>query len=248
MKREYTLIGYPLGHSFSQKYFTEKFEKESIEASYFLSPLPSIELLPALLERHPLLHGLNVTIPYKELVIPYLDEIDPEAAAIGAVNVIHIDRSGSQPILKGYNSDMIGFSNDIRPHLRAFDRKALILGSGGASKAVLYGLRGLGIDPIIVSRTPQDGEISYQQIDQSLLQSHTVIVNTTPLGMYPNIDHYPPLPYQWLNHRHLVYDVVYNPAMTQFMQQAQQHGATAIGGIGMLEGQALAAWQIWSQS
>lgn len=240
----YGLIGYPLGHSFSRKFFTEKFEKEGIDAQYLNFEIPSIEDFPNIIQSHPNLRGFNVTIPYKQQVMQYLDDISPEAKAIGAVNVIKV-----APLrgLVGHNSDVIGFVNSIRPLLKPHHRKALILGTGGASKAIHYGLKEkLGMDTLFVSRTAREGVITYNDVTPEVLKEYTVIVNCSPVGMYPHVDECPTLPYEAMTDCHLLYDLVYNPEETLFMKKGAEHGATVKNGLEMLHLQALAAWEIWN--
>lgn len=239
----YGLIGKPLGHSFSANFFNKKFANEEIPEHYKLFPLDSIELLPQLLGSHPDLKGLNVTIPYKQQVIPFLAELDKDAAEIGAVNVIKIREDGS---LKGYNSDAIGFRDSITPLLRPHMKRALVLGTGGASKAVIHVLRQLGFEVLNVSRKAKEDIISYDQITPEIISTHHVIVNTTPLGMWPEIDEAPSIPYHLLTPDHLCYDLVYNPEETAFMHRAAKFGATVKNGLEMLHGQAIAAWEIWN--
>lgn len=247
----YGLIGYPLGHSFSRDYFNKKFEAEGIDAEYVNFELPTIDDFQSVIARNPNISGLNVTIPYKEQIIPLLDGLDPTAAAIGAVNVIKVIRNtkGEITSLKGYNSDAIGFMDSIRGMLRPEHKKALVLGTGGASKAVVYGLRQLGVEPTLVSRTKAEGRLSYHglSLHPELVTEHTVIVNTTPLGMYPNIDKCPDLPYDYITPKHLCYDVLYNPDTTLFMKKSAGRGATTKNGLEMLLMQAFAAWNIWRQ-
>lgn len=238
------LIGYPLSHSFSKEYFRRKFEQEDIHGyEYDLFPLKDIRQLPALLREQPQLAGLNVTIPHKVAVMSFLHHLDPGAAAIGAVNTIQI-RDG---ILSGYNTDAWGFETSLRPLLRSWHTKALILGTGGASKAVEYVLRQLGIRPLFVSRNPQEGQISYGQLSASLIGDHTLIVNTTPLGTFPRVEQYPDIPYETLTERHLLYDLVYNPAETLFLKKGKEKGAALINGMEMLRLQAEKAWEIWTK-
>lgn len=250
-KQIYGLIGYPLGHSFSRDYFNKKFETEDINAEYVNFEIPTIEEFPSVVARNPNLTGLNVTIPYKEKVIPLLDALDSTAEAIGAVNVIKVIRNSRGQIskLKGYNSDVIGFMDSIRDLLRPYHKKALVLGTGGASKAVSYGLRQLGVEPTFVSRTKAEGRYTYHGIslNPEIISEHTVIVNTTPLGMYPNVDKYPDLPYDYITREHLCYDLLYNPDTTMFMRKCAEHGATTKNGLEMLLMQAFAAWNIWRQ-
>lgn len=245
--KTYGLIGYPLGHSFSRGYFTDFFESEGIDAEYKNFELPCIEKLCEVLQTEPTLQGFNVTIPYKQQVFAYLDELDEAARAIGAVNVVKVTRHDGELHLKGYNTDYIGFTESIRPYLKSHHTHALILGTGGASKAVCYALRQLGIETQYVSRTAREGILSYDELTSELMTQHTVIVNTTPLGMHPKMDECPPLDYSLITSRHLLYDVVYNPAKTLFLQCGEEHGATICNGMDMLIGQAKAAWRIWSR-
>lgn len=248
MHSTYGLIGYPLGHSFSKGYFTRFFEQEKIDAEYKNFELPCIEALPTVLNDESTLRGFNVTIPYKQQVIPYLHEIDAAAEAIGAVNVVKVKRSNNHTYLKGYNTDVIGFGNSIRPLLQPHHTHALILGTGGASKAVAYALQRLGLNIQYVSRTSREGILSYDELTPEIMARHTVIVNTTPLGMHPKIDECPPLDYTQITSRHLLFDVVYNPEKTLFLQRGEQKGATICNGMTMLIGQAKAAWHIWNET
>lgn len=245
--KTYGLIGYPLGHSFSRGYFTDFFANQGIDAEYKNFELSSIELLPTLLESEKTLCGFNVTIPYKQQIFPYLDELDTAAQAIGAVNVVKVIHKDGKRHLKGYNSDYIGFANSFRPLLKPHHTHALILGTGGASKAVDYALRQLGMKTIFVSRTEREDIISYDRLTPETLEKHTVIVNTTPLGMHPKVDECPPLDYSLITSRHLLYDVIYNPAKTLFLQHGEERGATICNGMEMLIGQAQAAWNIWEE-
>lgn len=240
---KYGLIGFPLGHSFSISYFNEKFQNEGIDAKYMNFEIPVIENLPVILASNPELKGLNVTIPYKEKVIGYLDDLSAEARAIGAVNVIKVTRKGGKSILKGYNSDVIGFTRSIEPMLEKFHKKALILGTGGASKAVNYGLKSLGLETQFVSRTSQKGCISYNAITPELIKEYNVIVNCTPLGMYPNSNECPDLPYEAMDSHTILYDLIYNPDETLFMQKGAAKGATVKNGLEMLLLQAFASWE-----
>ena len=244
--KTYGLIGYPLGHSFSRGYFTDYFGREGIEAEYKNFELPSIEQLAEVLQTEPTLQGFNVTIPYKQQVFSYLSELSEAAQAIGAVNVVKVMRRDEGLHLKGYNTDYIGFTDSIRPHLKPHHTHALILGTGGASKAVDYALRKLGLKTQYVSRTAREGIIAYDELTPELMAQYTVIVNTTPLGMHPKVDECPPLDYAQLTPQHLLYDVVYNPAKTLFLQRGEEHGATICNGMDMLIGQAKAAWEIWN--
>jgi shikimate dehydrogenase len=309
-------LGHPLGHSFSRAFFNNKFAREGIDAEYLNFDLPSIDMLPQVLADHPNLRGLNVTLPYKKAVIPFLDDLSDEARAIGAVNVIRISPSSRSPrggescqspgmeaklspvggenckipetdangkevlsptgrvreglSLKGFNSDIIGFMDSIRPLLRPHHRRALVLGTGGASRAICRGLELLGLEWRYVSRQPQSvsapgdspihtgavpGSLSagmlppltYASLSPTLLAEYTVIVNCTPLGMYPNVDTAPPIAYAALSPRHLLYDLVYNPEETLFMRQGRRFGATVKGGLEMLHLQALASWRFWNE-
>ena len=240
---QYGIIGYPLGHSFSRGFFTEKFQKEHIDAEYLNFEIPDVSALPDILHRHPRLRGLNVTLPHKTAVIPLLDEMSHEAREIGAVNVIRI-RDGR---LKGFNSDIIGFMDSLRPLLQPHHRRALVLGTGGASRAVCVGLRHLGLEWTYVSRQPQQGMLTYADLTPSLLQQVPVIVNCTPVGMFPHTDQCPPLPYQALTDRHLLYDLVYNPLQTTFLRQGMHQGSTTKNGLEMLHLQAHASWHFWNE-
>lgn len=243
----YGLIGYPLKHSFSRGYFTEKFINENIEATYLNFEIEDISLFPDIINRHPSLKGLNVTLPYKEQIIPYLDELDPQAEAIGAINVVKVSRSDGKIKLTGFNSDIIGFENSISPLInKAIHRKALILGTGGASKAVSKGLENLGIEWTYVSRTPREGRFTYKDIDENILGDYTVIVNASPVGTYPNAEDAPDIPYNLLSPKHLLYDLVYNPAETKFLRLGKEQGTTIKNGAEMLKLQANAAWRIWN--
>jgi len=244
--KKFGLIGYPLSHSFSQKYFSEKFGKEKIaDCVYENFSLPSINLLPAILANQPDLKGLNVTIPYKEQVIPFLHFSNEVVKQIGACNCINI-QDGK---LSGFNTDVYGFEQSLKTSLRPFHAKALILGTGGASKAVAYVLEKAGIDYKLVSRNPVQGSekyIGYEQITHSIISSYTLIVNTTPIGMYPHIDQCPPLPYHFLSSNHYLFDLIYNPAKTLFLQKGEEHGAIIQNGSDMLIIQAEESWKIWN--
>ena len=235
--RHFGIIGFPLLHSFSAKYFNEKFATEKIEAEYSLYPMKELtnERMNELLDT---LDGMNVTMPYKQAIIPYLERLDETAEAVGAVNVVHKR--------VGYNTDCIGFMESIRPLLGENDRKALVLGTGGASKAVCYGLKKLGVSPTLVSRSPKEGMLGYKQLTEEVMKEYTVIVNCTPLGMTPEENTYPAIPYEWISARHLLFDCVYNPEETLFLQKGKAQGARIRNGMEMLFGQAKAAWAIWS--
>lgn len=243
----YGLIGYPLCHSFSKGYFTRFFEEERIDAEYKNFEIPSIDKLTEVLHRETALRGFNVTIPYKQQVIPFLDEVAPAATAIGAVNVVKVIHHDGRLCLKGYNTDVVGFSDSIRPRLQPHHTHALILGTGGASKAVDYALHQMGITTQLVSRTPSAGILTYEALTPEVLTQHTIIVNTTPLGMHPKVDACPPLDYTQISSQHLLFDVVYNPAKTLFLQRGEQAGSAICNGMEMLIGQAKAAWRIWNE-
>jgi shikimate dehydrogenase len=243
---KYGLIGYPLGHSFSIGYFNEKFQNEGINAKYINFEIPTIESLPEILASNPELRGLNVTIPYKEKVISYLDTVSPEARAIGAVNVIRVVHKGNDIKLKGFNSDVIGFTQSIEPMLSNIHKKALILGTGGASKAIDFGLKSLGMETVFVSRYERPGTIQYDKITPDVVREYNVIVNCTPLGMYPHSDSCPNLPYEAMDENNILYDLIYNPDETLFMYKGRQRGATVKNGLEMLLLQAFASWEFWN--
>ncbi len=247
--QKYGLIGYPLKHSFSIGYFNEKFKAENIDAEYVNFEIPTINDFMQVIEENPNLCGLNVTIPYKEQVIPFLDELDKDTAKIGAVNVIKIVRLPKGKVkLVGYNSDIIGFTQSIEPLLQSHHKKALILGTGGASKAVYHGLNNLGIESTFVSRTKKNNKfLTYEELTPEVMASHTVIVNTTPVGMFPKVDFCPNIPYEQLTSDHLLYHLLYNPNETLFMKKGQAQGAITKNGLEMLLLQAFAAWEIWKR-
>lgn len=243
---KYGLIGYPLGHSFSIGYFNEKFQNECIDATYENFEIPSIENLTEILDSNPELKGLNVTIPYKEKVISYLDSISPEARAIGAVNVIKVTHKGNKTELKGYNSDVIGFTQSIEPLLERYHKKALVLGTGGASKAIIFSLKSLGIETLTVSRFERHGCVRYEDITPEMIKEYNVIVNCTPCGMYPQTDDCPNLPYEAMDNHTLLYDLIYNPDETLFLKKGKAQGATVKNGLEMLLLQAFASWNFWN--
>ena len=245
---KYGLIGYPLGHSFSISYFNQKFEDEGIDAKYENFEISSIDQLQEVLDTNPNLKGLNVTIPYKEMVMAYLDSITPEAQAIGAVNVIRVWQDGKNLKLKGYNSDVIGFTQSIEPMIDPnWHKKALILGTGGASKAINYGLKSLGLETVYVSRYERPGTIQYASITPEVVKEYNVIVNCTPVGMYPHTEECPPLPYEAMDHHIILYDLIYNPDETLFMKRGRQQGAEVKNGLEMLLLQAFASWEFWHE-
>ena len=237
--RHFGIIGYPLLHSFSARYFNEKFAAEKIDAEYSLYPTKEENLKSVVENLLDSLEGMNVTFPYKQTVIRYLEGLDKTAEAIGAVNVVHKHI--------GYNTDCLGFIESIQALLRPYDKQALVLGTGGASKAVCYGLRKLGVVPVLVSRTPNGNMLGYDQLSAEIMATHTIIVNCTPLGMLPDIDTCPSIPYDLITERHLLFDCVYNPEETLFLRKGKAQGALIKNGMEMLTGQAQAAWKIWNQ-
>ena len=239
----YGIIGFPLGHSFSRAFFTEKFQKEHIDAEYVNFEIPSAHLLPEIVRSNPHLRGLNVTLPYKEAVIPMLDSMSDEAREIGAVNVIQV-REGR---LKGFNSDIIGFMGSLRPLLKPWHQHALVLGTGGASRSIRVGLERLGLDWTYVSRTAAEGRLTYSALTPEVMEHFQVIVNCSPVGMFPKVDACPDIPYHLLSSRHLLYDLVYNPEETLFLKRGAQQGATIKNGLEMLHLQALASWEFWNE-
>jgi len=248
MKRTFGLIGYPLSHSFSRKFFTEKFSDEAIDAEYLNFEIENIAQLPHLIAAHPDLEGLNVTIPYKELVIKFLDYTDEAANEVHAVNTIRIHRSGHHVSLHGYNTDIEGFQESIKPLIQKHHHKALVLGTGGASKAVVRALANLGIDSILISRNPEGNEeLSYSDLDEDVMDNYKIIVNTTPIGAYPNIEGCPEIPFEMITQKHLLVDLVYNPEVTEFLKLGEQQGAVVKNGLEMLHIQALASWEIWNR-
>ena len=243
MLKKYGLIGYPLSHSFSKGYFTEKFKKEGIKnAAYETYPLEKISDFTTLLQNNPELVGLNVTIPYKEAIIPYLDELSEEAKKIGAVNTIKIINGKKI----GYNSDVVGFEKSLIQHLKPTHNKALVLGTGGAAKAVWFVLKKLNIPYLKVSRTASENIIAYDTISIDLVKKYPLIINTTPLGMSPKLESKPDIPYQALTKNHFLYDLVYNPQTTLFLEMGQKMGATIQNGLPMLHGQAERSWELWN--
>lgn len=241
--RVFGLIGNPLTHSFSKKYFTQKFEAENIAGCrYELYPLDNIDQLPGLLQQEPALEGINITIPYKEQVLAYLDEQSPAVQQIKACNCIHIVDGK----LVGHNTDVLGFQQSLQQQLQPHHTKALILGTGGAAKAVAFALEQLQLTYQYVSRRPGDNTIGYEDLAPELMQSHTLIINTTPLGTYPDTEKAPPIPYTLLTDRHHLYDLVYNPAATLFLRKGKEQGAQVQNGADMLVIQAEESWKIWN--
>ncbi len=238
------MIGYPLTHSFSKKYFTEKFQRENIpNCRYENFPIASIEEFPSLIQSQSLLVGLNVTIPYKEEVIHFLDDLDGTAKEIGAVNTI-MKVNGK---LIGYNTDVYGFMHSIKNLLQPAHSSALILGTGGSSKAVAFGLEKMGIEYDFVSRNPDEKELRYEELDESVLHHYKVVINTTPLGMFPEVDVCPPIPYEYLTPSHLLFDLIYNPEETLFLKKGKERRAKIKNGLEMLQLQAEKSWKIWNR-
>ncbi len=243
MLNRYGLIGKNISYSFSKGYFTKKFlDSNLLDCSYDNFDLQNIEQFTKLLQETKNLKGINVTIPYKEEILPFLTELDEEAKRIGAVNTIKFSNNG----LKGYNTDVYGFKKSLVPLLKEHHNKALILGTGGASKAVAYVFGQLGIPYLFVSRVPKENQISYQALTKSMLEKYTIIVNCTPLGTYPNIEVKPEIPYHFINNSHLLYDLIYNPEKTAFLKNGEEQGATIVNGLEMLKLQAEKAWTIWN--
>ncbi len=244
----YGLIGKSLIHSYSEKYFTEKFTKLSLDARYKLFPLDDLAQLPDLIDKHPDLRGLNVTIPYKTEIISYLDEIDQGAKLVGAVNTIKINRKKKETKLIGYNTDVHGFELSLEPLLKNRKiRKALVLGTGGSAKAVKYVLRKRGIGFTEVSRySKKAGQLSYPMVTSSVLKTHLLIINTSPVGMYPNTAVAPDLMYKYIGSDHILIDLIYNPTETRFLKLGKRAGAITLNGMQMFEKQAEEAWKIWS--
>lgn len=242
--RLFGLIGYPLSHSFSKKYFTEKFEQEGLtDCRYELFPITTINELPGILIKHPELEGLNVTVPYKRQVISFLHSSKNIPEGVGACNCIHI----KDEKLIGYNTDVIGFEKSFTPLLKPHHKKALVLGNGGAAAAVVFVLKKLSVDFIIVSRElHSNSALTYNDIDEQVMKEYNIIINTTPLGMYPNEKSCPSIPYQFISEQHLLYDLVYNPAKTLFLQKGEELGAAIKNGEEMLMLQAEESWKIWN--
>ena len=236
------LIGFPLSHSFSASYFAEKFKRENIkDCEYRNFPIDTIKKLPPLIKKHPALRGLNVTIPYKEQVVPFLNEQDPIVTETGACNCIRIE--GSK--LLGFNTDVSGFETSLKKLLNQEDNKSLILGTGGAAKAVAYVLKKLGIEYVFVSREAKQNAISYSSLNEEIVRSHTLIVNTTPAGMYPKVGDSPPINYDAITNKHFLYDLIYNPSVTKFLQEGLSKNARIMNGLSMLEIQAEESWKLW---
>ena len=243
LKVEFGLIGRDIEYSFSRAYFAEKFEREGLDHTYVNFDLSNIDEFPGLVEKYPNIKGFNVTIPYKEVIIPLLDKLSKKARKIKAVNTIKVTKNGR---LKGYNTDCYGFKKALTSKLNSEDKRALILGTGGASKAIEYVLNKLEIKYDFVSRNPENGEAyAYSEITDNLLNEYQIIINCTPLGTFPNVDSFPDIPYEALGKQHLLFDLVYNPPKTAFLRKGEQQGARISNGQSMLEYQAEKAWKIW---
>jgi shikimate dehydrogenase len=242
------LIGFPVSHSFSARYFAEKFSNEEISnTEYRLFPLEDISQLPTLIENNHELQGFNVTIPHKVGILPYLDQVTPEAAEVGAVNCVKISRNISGIQLIGYNTDAFGFRESSIPFLKPHHKNALVLGTGGASKAVCYSLKSLNIHYTLVSRSPGKSDvIQYNQITEKIIHDNLLIINTTPLGQFPDIEACPEIPYKFLSNKHLLFDLIYNPVRTQFLEKGLGYDASILNGQQMLQLQAEKSWEIWN--
>lgn len=241
----YALLGHPLAHSFSAGYFADKFSREGIDAIYVNLDLPSLDLLPSALKQYHSLKGFNVTIPYKQAIIPFLDEIDPVAAAIGAVNTVRVCRAHGRMRLCGFNTDAPGFLKSLGRMSGSLSGRALLLGNGGAAAAVRYALTRSGVECTVVSRAAAHGVLTYERLDSSLLREHKYIVNCTPLGTYPRSHEAPPIPYALITPEHICHDLVYNPGCTRFMALCAERGAVVCNGLAMLHNQAELSWRIW---
>lgn len=242
-KHQFGLVGKNISYSFSKGYFGDKFEKLNLEDySYDNLDFQNIEDFPEFIKQNPTISGLNVTIPYKEAIIPFLDKLSKRATEIGAVNTIKITKSGK---LKGFNTDYIGFQKSIEPLLNVNHKKALILGTGGASKAVAYALKQLGIPYLFVSRTALGDAIGYNQINEKTFEEFQIIINCTPVGTFPNTNTCPEIPYEYFTSNHLAFDLIYNPAETLFLKKAKEQGAIVKNGLEMLTLQAEKSWDIW---
>jgi shikimate dehydrogenase len=244
--KQYGIIGNPLCHSLSPNFFNERFTQKNIRSEYLKFEIESIAEFPNIIKEHPMLVALNVTIPYKQAVIPYLDELDEHAKAMGAVNVVKVEtREDGSKYLKGYNSDWYGFTESFKPLINETHKNALILGTGGASKAIAYSLDRMGIAYKFVSRKPIDGGFTYEDLTEEVIKNYTIIINTSPVGTFPNVKECPNLPYNCITDRHVVYDLIYNPIETLFLRQAETCGAAIQNGWQMFVNQALKSYEIW---
>jgi len=241
---EFGLIGKNIDYSFSKSYFTAKFKQEELAHTYENFDIDSIDKFPDVIKSTQNLRGLNVTIPYKEAVIPFLDKLDKKASTIGAVNTIKISKNG---ILTGYNTDCYGFKKSIQPFLKKHHKKALILGTGGASKAIAYTLKKLGVEFYYVSRSTSNASTyTYKMLSEEIIKNHPIIINCTPLGTYPNTKNHPLIPYHAITKEHLLFDLIYNPVETTFLTKGKRKGASICNGANMLKFQADKAWDIWN--
>ena len=244
--KEYGIIGNPLCHSLSPKFFNERFAEKGIPSEYLKFEISSIEEFPNIIKEHPILVGLNVTIPYKQVVIPYLDELDEHASAMGAVNVVKVEtREDGSKYLKGYNTDWYGFTESFKPLINDSHKQALILGTGGASKAIAYSLELLGIAYKFVSRNKVEKGLTYGELTDEIIKAHTVLINTSPVGTFPNVKECPNIPYHCITRDHVVYDLIYNPIETLYLRQAETCGARISNGWKMFVNQALKSYEIW---
>ena len=245
--RTFGIIGYPLSHSFSSEYFSDKFEDENIDAQYINFPIKTISEFSELVKSNPDLAGLNVTMPYKEQIIPFIDELNLEAKETGAVNLIKILKNGDNFKLIGYNTDVYGFEKSLKPLLKSWhNNKALILGTGGAAKAVKYVLSSLGMESNFVSRFVKGNNLVYRSLTPEIIKENKLIINATPVGMNPDNKHFPDIPYKGFSEEHLAYDLIYNPVFTQFLRKAERYGATIKNGREMFVLQAKKSWEIWN--
>jgi shikimate dehydrogenase len=241
------LIGYPLGHSFSKNYYLAKFEKENINnVDYDLYPIEHIDMFQTLFNNDQSFRGFNVTTPHKQAVIPFLDELSEEAAIMNAVNCITITYKDGEHFLKGHNTDAYGFQKSLEPLLKSHHNKALILGNGGAAKAVLFSLDKLGIEYLIVSRNQHTGDVTYEDLTENIISEYSLIINCSPVGTFPNIENCPNIPYNGIGENHLLYDLIYNPEETLFLKKGKERGAATKNGYEMLVAQAEKNWEIWS--
>jgi shikimate dehydrogenase len=249
LTKVYGIIGKTLSHSFSKKYFQQKFEKENRKnVSYEIFPLDNIHQFPLLIQQYPLIAGLNVTIPYKEDVLKYVDILDDTAEKVGAVNVLKIQHKDTTNMIYGYNTDCIGFESLLKKHSLAFDTQALILGSGGAAKAVAFVLQSMQVPYLLVSRLKKVNTLLYEQITEEIVRKCHLIINCTPLGMFPHADNYPQIPYKAISNKHLLIDVVYNPFETAFLKKGKEQGASIENGYAMFCIQAEESWKIWNSN
>lgn len=246
--RLFGLIGYPLSHSFSAKYFAKKFEIENIpDTDYRIFPLENITEVNSLLKLQPDLQGFNITIPYKVAILPFLDHISDTARSVGAVNCVKIERNQSGVTLTGHNTDVYGFRESLVPALKLIHKNALVLGTGGAAKAVCFTLEELGINYKLVSRSGnEESVLHYSQLTEKVISDNLLIINTSPVGTFPDVDQCPNIPYQFLTNKHLLFDLIYNPAETKFLKLGREAGATTLNGAKMLELQAEKSWEIWN--